>query len=159
MTNSNQNSQPFTEENRLSQPRLKVIKLSRGITENFKDALKKFNVQAIEYKPFLRFHIANTLNELTHNKLGALLLDNLHNRLTGAILLECEGTSEEKTKSEDFIDFNILLSTAVSHLIGMPNLDSMSGKFYARFSVKNEDNSDSYLRQAHRRMELHNDGT
>ena len=35
----------------------------------------------------------------------------------------------------------------------------MSGKFYARFSVKNEDNSDSYLRQAHRRMELHNDGT
>ena len=111
------------------------------------------------YKPFLRFHIANTLNELTNNKLGALLLDNLHNRLTGAILLECEGTSEEETKSEDFIDFNILLSTAVSHLIGMPNLDSMSGKFYARFSVKNDDNSDSYLRQAHRRMELHNDGT
>ena len=35
----------------------------------------------------------------------------------------------------------------------------MSGKFYARFSVKNDDTSDSYLRQAHRRMELHNDGT
>ena len=61
--------------------------------------------------------------------------------------------------SIDFIDFNILLSTAISHLIGVPNLDSMSGKFYARFSVKNEDKSDSYLRQAHRRMELHNDGT
>ena len=41
----------------------------------------------------------------------------------------------------------------------MPNLDSMSGKFYARFSVKNDDKSDSYLRQAYRRMELHNDGT
>ena len=159
MTNSSHNSNPFTEETSLNQPRLKVIKLSKGITENFKAALKRFNVQAIEYKPFLRFHIANTLNELTNNKLGALLLDNLHNRLTGAILLECEGTSEEETKSEDFIDFNILLSTAVSHLIGMPNLDSMSGKFYARFSVKNDDNSDSYLRQAHRRMELHNDGT
>ena len=159
MTNSSHNSNPFTEETSLNQPRLKVIKLSKDITENFKDALKKFNVQAIEYKPFLRFHIANTLNELTNNKLGALLLDNLHNRLTGAILLECEGTSEEETKSEDFIDFNILLSTAVSHLIGMPNLDSMSGKFYARFSVKNDDKSDSYLRQAYRRMELHNDGT
>jgi len=35
----------------------------------------------------------------------------------------------------------------------------MYGKYYARFTVKNEDNSDSYLRQAHRRMELHNDGT
>ena len=159
MTNSSQNSQAFTEETSLSQPRLKVIKLSKGTAENFKDALKKFNVQAIEYKPFLRFHIANTLNELTHNKLGALLLDNLHNRLTGAILLECAGASEDDTKSEDFIDFNILLSTAVSHLIGMPNLDSMSGKFYARFSVKNDDKSDSYLRQAYRRMELHNDGT
>ena len=159
MTNSSQNSQAFTEETSLRQPRLKVIKLSKGTAENFKDALKKFNVQAIEYKPFLRFHIANTLNELTHNKLGALLLDNLHNRLTGAILLECEDSSEEDTKSEDFIDFNILLSTAVSHLIGMPNLDSMSGKFYARFSVKNDDKSDSYLRQAYRRMELHNDGT
>lgn len=159
MTNSSQNSQTFTEETSPSQPRLKVIKLSKGITENFKNAIKKFNVQSIEYKPFLRFHIANTLNELAHNKLGSLLLDNLHNRSTGAILLECEGASDEDTKSEDFIDFNILLSTAVSHLIGMPNLDSMSGKFYARFSVKNDDNSDSYLRQAHRRMELHNDGT
>ena len=159
MTNSSQNSQTFTEEISPRQPRLKVIKLSKGITENFKNATKKFNVQSIEYKPFLRFHIANTLNELTHNKLGSLLLDNLHNRSTGAILLECEGASDEDTKSEDFIDFNILLSTAVSHLIGMPNLDSMSGKFYARFSVKNDDNSDSYLRQAHRRMELHNDGT
>ena len=159
MTNSSQNIQTFTEEKSPSQPRLKVIKLSKGIAENFKNAIKKFNVQSIEYKPFLRFHIANTLNELTHNKLGSLLLDNLHNRSTGAILLECEGASDEDTKSEDFIDFNILLSTAVSHLIGMPNLDSMSGKFYARFSVKNDDNSDSYLRQAHRRMELHNDGT
>ena len=159
MTNSSQNIQTFTEEKSPSQPRLKVIKLSKGIAENFKNAIKKFNVQSIEYKPFLRFHIANTLNELAHNTLGSLLLDNLHNRSTGAILLECEGASDEDTKSEDFIDFNILLSTAVSHLIGMPNLDSMSGKFYARFSVKNDDNSDSYLRQAHRRMELHNDGT
>ena len=75
------------------------------------------------------------------------------------MLLECESTDDSSLNGIDFIDFNILLSTAVSHLIGVPNLDSMSGKYYARFSVKNEDNSDSYLRQAHRRMELHNDGT
>jgi len=35
----------------------------------------------------------------------------------------------------------------------------MSGQYYARFVVKNIDNSDSYLRQPHRVMELHNDGT
>jgi len=74
-------------------------------------------------------------------------------------LLQYEFKKDKSLVGEEFIDFNILLSTAISHLIGLPNLDSMSGKFYARFSVKNEDNSDSYLRQAHRRMELHNDGT
>jgi protein CsiD len=35
----------------------------------------------------------------------------------------------------------------------------MSGKFYARFTVKHTDDSDSYLRQAYRRLELHTDGT
>ena len=159
MTNSSLNSQAFSQETGLNQPRLKVVTLTKDTTEKFLNVVKKFNVQAIEYKPFLRFYIANCLNELTDNELGAFLINNLQNRETGAILLECEGASEKDTKSEDFIDFNILLSTAVSHLIGLPNLDSMSGKFYARFSVRNEDNSDSYLRQAHRRMELHNDGT
>ena len=42
---------------------------------------------------------------------------------------------------------------------GISNFDAMSGQFYARFVVVNTDNSDSYLRQPHRVMELHNDGT
>lgn len=44
-------------------------------------------------------------------------------------------------------------------MIGRSNFDAMSGQYYARFVVKNVDNSDSYLRQPHRVMELHNDGT
>ncbi len=47
----------------------------------------------------------------------------------------------------------------MAHLIGRSNYDAMSGQYYARFVVKNVDNSDSYLRQPHRVMELHNDGT
>ena len=43
--------------------------------------------------------------------------------------------------------------------LGAPNYDSMSGKYYARFSVKDTDNSDSYLRQAYRLFTLHTDGT
>ena len=35
----------------------------------------------------------------------------------------------------------------------------MAGKYYARFHVKHEDNSDSYLRKAYRNMDLHTDGT
>ena len=56
-------------------------------------------------------------------------------------------------------DEMVKLATAVAHLIGRSNFDAMSGQYYARFVVKNVDNSDSYLRQPHRVMELHNDGT
>ena len=55
--------------------------------------------------------------------------------------------------------FLVKLSTAVTHLIGIPNHDSMTGKYYARFFVKHEDNSDSYLRKAYINMDLHTDGT
>ena len=57
------------------------------------------------------------------------------------------------------IIFLIKLSTAISYLIGNPNHDSMAGKYYARFDVKHEDNSDSYLRKAYINMDLHTDGT
>ena len=56
-------------------------------------------------------------------------------------------------------NFIIKLSTAVTHLIGLPNHDSMSDKFYARFHVKHEDKSDSYLRKAYTNLDLHTDGT
>ena len=138
-------------------PRLQLLTIDNEVIDKFIKCIDHLDVQSIEYKPFLRFYIANCLNELTKNTLGLCLLDILKNRQTGAVLLQYE--NDKSLEGEQFIDFNILLSTAVSHLIGLPNLDSMSGKFYARFSVKNEDNSDSYLRQAHRRMELHNDGT
>lgn len=138
-------------------PRLQLLTIDNEVIDKFIKCIDHLDVQSIEYKPFLRFYIANCLNELTKNTLGLCLLDILKNRQTGAVLLQYE--NDKSLVGEQFIDFNILLSTALSHLIGLPNLDSMSGKFYARFSVKNEDNSDSYLRQAHRRMELHNDGT
>ena len=139
--------------------RVQVLKLSKNTVEKFSKKIVDHNVQSIEYKPFLRFYLADCLNKLTDDTLGKFLLKTLKNRSTGAILLECELLNNSTINGIEFIDFNVLLSTAISHLIGIPNVDSMSGKFYARFSVKNEDNSDSYLRQAHRRMELHNDGT
>ena len=138
-------------------PRLQLLTIDNEVIDKFIKCIDHLDVQSIEYKPFLRFYIANCLNELTKNTLGLCLLDILKNRQTGAVLLQYE--NDKSLVGEQFIDFNILLSTAVSPLIGLPNLDSMSGKFYAMFSVKNEDNSDSYLRQAHRRMGLHNDGT
>ena len=51
------------------------------------------------------------------------------------------------------------LSTALVHLVGLPNFDSMTGKYYARFYIKHLDSSDSYLRKAYTSLDLHTDGT
>lgn len=134
--------------------RLQVIRLSKETVAAFKRATQQWNLQAVEYKPFLRFAVADALNRVCSGTLGNRLNDTLANRGTGAFLLEYD-SDEDKTDT----DFHVLLSTAVSHLVGVPNFDAMYGKYYARFAVENKDDSDSYLRQAHRRMELHNDGT
>jgi protein CsiD len=136
-------------------PRLQVVTLTAKTVMEFIDKVLPYGVQAIEYKPFLRFRVADILNKLTNDTLGSVLLSIIKDRSTGGFMLQSEPVATEF----DQLEFNVLLSTAVSHLIGVPNLDAMYGKFYARFSVKNDDDSDSYLRQAHRRMELHNDGT
>ena len=156
---SHKNNIGFSLLSQKDSPRLQELTIHNEIIDKFIKCTEKIDVQSIEYKPFLRFYIANCLNELTKNTLYNCLLEILKNRQTGAVLLQYEFKKDKSLVGEEFIDFNILLSTAISHLIGLPNLDSMSGKFYARFSVRNDDNSDSYLRQAHRRMELHNDGT
>lgn len=49
--------------------------------------------------------------------------------------------------------------TAIGHILGPGNHDSMSGTYYARFVVKHTDASDSYLRQAYRLFTMHTDGT
>ena len=135
-------------------PRLQRITLSPVALAQFEENSKNWDLQAIEYKPFLRFAVANALDEACEFSLSPLLNGIMQDRETGAFLFEYDGQP-----SGEVSDFHVKLSTAISHLIGVPNFDAMYGKFYARFTVKNKDDSDSYLRQAHRRMELHNDGT
>jgi len=144
----------FTVQSHPTSKRLQVITLQASALQAFQMATQDWDVQAIEYKPFLRFAVADALNQTCDGQLAACLNDIIKNRDQGAFLFEYLGEP-----SGDVADFNVLLSTAISHLIGVPNFDSMYGKYYARFTVRNVDNSDSYLRQAHRRMELHNDGT
>ena len=138
--------------------RVKTVTLDQATVRKFCTQVKDIGIQAIEYKPFLRFKLANVLNEATEGTLATYLQSVLHDRSTGAVVIKF---FEHYFKENEYMDstiFHVLLSTAISHLIGLPNLDSMSGKFYARFTVKNTDDSDSYLRK-NRRLELHTDGT
>jgi len=141
-------------------PRLQVVTIEKATLENFIEKISEWGLQALEYKPFLRYAVADKLDQACDYELGKLLNDIMQDRDRAAFLLQADEAAQEGfVDSDEQRDFFVILSTAISHLIGLPNFDSMYGKYYARFTVKNVDNSDSYLRQAHRRMELHNDGT
>ncbi|MBS7689768.1 carbon starvation induced protein CsiD [Pseudomonas lalucatii] len=135
-------------------PRLLELTFAKVTVEAFCEAVAEWPVQALEYKSFLRFRFAKILDDLCGSTLRPVLLNTLMDRATGGMLIRPEGLSDV-TQAEDMVKF----STAVAHLLGRSNYDAMSGQFYARFVVENVDNSDSYLRQPHRVMELHNDGT
>jgi len=130
------------------------IQINDEILDKLIFPFNKFDVTALEYKPFTRFTIAKSLDDLTDNKLSKLLNSIVRDRNTGCFTI---GPKNISSKIND--NFLVKLSTAIAHLIGIPNHDAMAGKYYARFIVKHEDESDSYLRKAYKNMDLHTDGT
>ncbi|WP_299011299.1 glutarate dioxygenase GlaH [uncultured Shewanella sp.] len=146
-------TQPFVLTDYSHSQRLHIITLKQEIITAFNQEALKWNIQAIEFTPFLRFILADLLDSLCHNQLGYCLKNIIMSRNKGAFLLKNE------SQASSSIENNIKLATAISHLVGLPNFDAMSGKFYARFSVNHRDNSDSYLRKAYQSLTLHNDGT
>ncbi len=114
----------------------------------------KFDITALEYKPFTRFTIAKSLDDLSNNRLSKFLNKIVRDRNTGCFIIK---PKKLIAKIDDI--FLVKLSTAVAYLIGIPNYDAMAGKYYARFHIKHEDKSDSYLRKAYTNMDLHTDGT
>ena len=55
----------------------------------------KFSIQALEYKPFTRFTIAKSLDELLLNKLGKLFRSILTDRNTGCFIAVPETVSKK----------------------------------------------------------------
>jgi len=130
------------------------IDISDEILNKLIFPFNKFDITALEYKPFTRFTIAKSLDDLSDNKLSKFLNKIIRDRNTGCFIIK-----PNKLISKIDEIFLVKLSTAVAHLIGTPNHDAMAGKYYARFHVKHEDKSDSYLRKAYTNMDLHTDGT
>ena len=134
--------------------RIIKISLENEIIDKLIFPFNKFDLTALELKPFTRFTLAKSLDDLTNNKLSELMNSIIRDRSTGCFII---GPENITSKIND--TFLVKLSTAIAHLIGVPNHDAMAGKYYARFHVKHEDSSDSYLRKAYRNMDLHTDGT
>ena len=130
------------------------IDISDEILNKLIFPFNKFDLTALEYKPFTRFTIAKSLDDLSNNKLSKFFNKIIRDRNTGCFIIK-----PKKLISKIDENFLVKLSTAVAYLIGNPNHDAMAGKYYARFHVKHEDKSDSYLRKAYTNMDLHTDGT
>ncbi|GAB7388753.1 glutarate dioxygenase GlaH [Bacillaceae bacterium] len=132
--------------------RLYHIEVDNDVLRKFFDDLQDVGSQRLEYVPYMRFIVADKMRELLGDEFAKTIRAILHDRESGGFTIGVQGETEDK---EDFVKF----ATALTHLVGIANFDAMTGKYYARFSVKDTDNSDSYLRQAYRTFTLHTDGT
>ena len=130
------------------------IKIEDQIIERLIFPFKKFDITSLENKPFTRFTIAKSLNDISKGNLGDFINSVLKSRNLGCLIIGPKNLSSKINQT-----FLVKLSTAITYLIGNPNHDAMMGKYYARFHVKHEDDSDSYLRKAYINMDLHTDGT
>ena len=134
--------------------RVQVINIKSEDLDRLIFPFQKHTITSLEYKPFSRFTLAKSLDEVFENKLGKALVKILNDRETGTIIIEPEISNKKFDK-----DFLVKLSTGFAYLVGNPNFDSMTDKYYARFYVKHQDASDSYLRKAYTNLDLHTDGT
>ena len=144
----------FTLSDHDNSKRVSVIKLNESDLDRLVFPFKKHSITSLEYKPFSRFSLAKSLDEVFENKLSQTLVKILNDRETGTAIVQPEINNKKFDK-----DFLVKLSTGLAYLVGNPNFDSMTGKYYARFSVKHQDSSDSYLRKAYTNLDLHTDGT
>ena len=134
--------------------RIKLIKIKEQELDKLIFPFNKHTIQSLEYKPFSRFSLAKSVDDVFSGELSKALNTILKDRNTGTAIIEPDIKNAKFDK-----DFLVKLSTALAYLVGLPNFDSMTGKYYARFHVKHSDASDSYLRKAYTNLDLHTDGT
>ncbi|TDY21562.1 protein CsiD [Paraburkholderia sp. BL6665CI2N2] len=152
MTGSADSQFKFSIERHPHHERLRHVTVQADALRKFFSSVKDIDVQNLEYVPFMRFMLADALERVVGNGFASTLRQLVRDRSAGGFTLGVQGVSADP---RDFVRFG----TAVGCLLGPPNHDAMSGTYYARFLVKDTDDSDSYLRQAYRLFTLHTDGT
>jgi protein CsiD len=138
---------PHPEHNRMYQ-----VTLDETAVDQFLKETRDLTEQRLSYVPYLRSIAAERLQNIVGDAFAQRICEIINDRESGGFTLRPGRPLES-------IDQQVVLGTAVSHLIGLPNFDDMTQNFYACFTVKDTDESDSYLRQAYRRFTLHTDGT
>lgn len=132
--------------------RLYQVTVSREAVEEFLAGHQEVNAQILTYVPFMRFMMAHELDGILGKAFTEAINGILRERETGGFTLHLPDGFEG-------MDSFVKWGTAITHLLGIPNFDAMSGNYYACFTVVDADSSDSLLRQAYRPLTMHTDGT
>ena len=72
------------------------IKIGDEILDKLIFPFNKFDITALEYKPFTRFTIAKSLDDLTNNKLSKLINSIIRDRNTGCFVIGPKKVSSKK---------------------------------------------------------------
>lgn len=142
----------YTVEQHPDHHRLYHITIDADAAARFVREVADLSEQRLTYVPYLRLIAADCLQNIVGGDFFAHINAIVRDRATGGFTIAAEGGFET-------MDQRVAFGTAVSHAIGIPNFDDMTGNYYACFEVVDTDSSDSYLRQAYRLFTLHTDGT
>jgi protein CsiD len=115
--------------------RLYHIVFDTQALNEFFDAIADTTVQQLEYTPYTRFIVAEKLLNAVGQELKDYLRAIVNDRESGGFTVGAQNVTK------DHGDY-VKLSTAIAYLNGTSNFDSMTGKYYARFTVKDTDGSD-----------------
>ena len=96
-------------ENHNKSKRVRVIKFLESDLDRLIFPFKKHTILSLEYKPFSRFSLAKSLDEVFENKLSQALVKILNDRETGTAIVEPEIQNKKFDK-----DFLVKLSTGLA---------------------------------------------
>ena len=93
----------FSLSNHNNSKRVRVINLNESDLDRLIFPFKKHSILSLEYKPFSRFSLAKSLDEVFQNKLSKTLNDILNDRDTGTAIVEPDIKNKIKSILASFL--------------------------------------------------------
>ena len=131
--------------------RLHHIVLNDGYLRAFLQSVENVSIQTLENIPFMRFTLAQRLEDLIGAGFRKMLSGILRDRRLGGFTIGVQGTT---IRHEDYLK----LATAIAHLVGPAHDDGLSGRYYSDYTVNDAENCPPFMQQAYRLFTLHTGG-
>ncbi len=124
------------------------LKLDPKAVEEYLESVQNISVKDIEYIPYFRFLLARDFACIF--AVQDALMRILNDYQSGAVLIECGCVVTECC--------SIKIATAISYLLGIPQIDPLSGQHYALFTIEHIESQLPNLLRPYECFKLHTDG-